>query len=57
MNMTIKKTLTLTKAEKEVLANFFWNLYDDDADNIYDTLKALAEDTFKYSPYAIEITD
>lgn len=58
MKMETKKTLTLTKAEKEVLVDFYWNCYDNDADNdIYEILKALNHDQTEINDYKIEIID
>lgn len=58
MKLETKKILYLTKAEKKVLADFFWNFYYDNAiDDMYDTLRALADDTPGDAPCAIKITD
>ena len=59
MRIESTKTLYLTKAEKKILKDFYWNLNEDevDADEIYYILKALAEDTPEYAPCAIKIID
>ena len=58
MKMETKRTLYLTKAEKKVLADFFWNFYEDDvADDMFEVLRALAEDTPGNTSCEIEITD
>lgn len=58
MKTETKRTLYLTKAEKKVLTDFYWNVYDDDvADDIYEVLRALATNTPRYTTYEIEITD
>jgi hypothetical protein len=57
MTLETKKTLSLTKAEKKVLIDFYWNVYDDDTDDIYEVLRALATNTPKYTTYEIEIID
>lgn len=58
MKLETKRTLYLTKAEKKVLADFFWNFYEDDiADDMCDVLRALAEDEPRYTFCGIEITD
>lgn len=58
MKLETKRTLYLTKAEKKVLTDFFWNFYEDDvADDMYEVLRALSEDTPGYTSTTIEITD
>lgn len=58
MKLETKRILYLTKEEKEVLSNFYWNFYEDDVvDDIYDTLRVLADDTPGYSACEIKITD
>jgi hypothetical protein len=58
MKMETKRTLYLTKAEKKVLTDFYWNFYEDDvADDMFEVLRALSEDTPGYTSCEIEITD
>lgn len=59
MKLETKRTLYLTKAEKKILSDFYWNFYeDDDTDDMYEVLKTLAGDYPMYiSSYEIEITD
>lgn len=58
MNLETKRTLTLTKAEKKTLTDFYWNFYDDVlVDDMFDILRALAENTPGYAPCKIEIVD
>lgn len=61
MKMETKRTLYLTKAEKKTLSDFYWNFYEDDADNVaddtYEVLRALAGDYPIYTSCKIEITD
>ena len=57
MNLETKRTLSLTKAEKKVLVDFYRNFYYGDAtDDMYDVLEALASNTTVPS-YEITITD
>ena len=58
MKVETKRTLYLTKAEKKVLTDFFWNFYEDDvADDMYEVLRALSEDVPGYTSCEIKITD
>lgn len=58
MKLETKRTLYLTKAEKKVLTDFFWNFYEDDvADDMYEVLRALSEDVPGYTSCEIKITD
>lgn len=58
MKLKTERTLYLTKAEAKVLSDLYWNFYEDDVvDDLFDTLRALAEETPGYSPCKIEITD
>lgn len=58
MNLETKRTLTLTKAEKKALTDFYWNFYDDVlVDDMFDILRALAENIPEYAPCEIKITD
>lgn len=60
MTLETRKTLFLTKAEKKVLTDFYWNFYedydDDAAENMYEVLQALAKDAPDYTSCEIAIT-
>lgn len=58
MNLETKKTLTLTKAEKKVLTDFYKNLADDEtAYSIFCILQQIAENNLKRTVCTIEIVD
>jgi hypothetical protein len=58
MKLETKRTLYLTKEEKKVLSDFYWNFYEDDVvDDMYDTLRILADDPLGYPACEIKITD
>lgn len=58
MKVETKRTLYLTKAEKKVLTDFYWNFYDEDVvDDMYEVLKALIDGTLEYPSGKIEIID
>jgi hypothetical protein len=60
MTLETKRTLSLTKAEKKVLTDFYWNFYtdyeDDAAEDMYEVLQALAKDAPDYTSCEIVIT-
>lgn len=57
MNLETKRTLSLTKAERKVLTDFYWNFYNDGvSEDMYDVLESIVENT-RHPLYDINIVD